>query len=208
MGIVSNVVDKILLLDSGYAYSLVGFLAFAEAAIFVGFVLPGETAVILGGVLAYRHSVSLTVMILIVIAAAVLGDTVGYEVGRRYGRRILQLPVFAKHEEALEIGWRRLRERGGKAVFLGRFTAFLRAAMPGLAGTAGMPYRTIIKRNAAGGIIWGGGFTLLGFAAGASYTKIEGYAGRAGQVVLVLVVVLVVIWYVRHRRAVGIRDPE
>ena len=74
MGIVTNLVDKILLLDSWYAYSLVGFLAFAEAAIFVGFVLPGETAVILGGVLAYRHSVSLTVMILIVIAAAILGD--------------------------------------------------------------------------------------------------------------------------------------
>jgi membrane-associated protein len=208
MSIVSDVVDKILLLDSAYAYSLVAFLAFAEAAIFVGFVLPGETAVILGGVLAYRHSVSLTVMILIVIGAAILGDTVGYEVGKRYGKRILRLPVFAKHEEALEIGWTRLRERGGLAVFLGRFTAFLRAAMPGLAGTAGMPYRTFLTWNAAGGIIWGGGFTLLGFAAGASYTRLEGYAGRAGQAVLVVVLLLVAIWYVRHRRKVGIADPD
>lgn len=208
MSFVTDLVDKILLLDSGWAYSLVGFLAFAEAAIFVGFVLPGETAVILGGVLAYRHSVSLTAMILIVIAAAILGDSVGYEVGKRYGRRILALPVFAKHEEALEIGWTRLRERGGKAVFLGRFTAFLRAVMPGLAGTAGMPYRTFLKWNAAGGIIWGAGFTLLGFAAGASYTKLESYAGRAGKIVLVIVLLLVVIWYVRHRRAVGISDPD
>ena len=203
MDIVSDTVDKILLLDSGYAYSLVAFLAFAEAAIFVGFVLPGETAVILGGVLAYRHSVSLTAMIVIVIAAAILGDTVGYEVGKRYGKRVLQLPVFAKHEEALEVGWTRLRERGGKAVFLGRFTAFLRAVMPGLAGTAGMPYRTFLKWNAAGGIVWGAGFTLLGFAAGASYTKLEGYAGRVGQGVLVVVLLLAAIWYVRHRRAAG-----
>ena len=206
MDLVSDTVDKILLLDSGYAYTLVGFLAFAEAAIFVGFVLPGETAVILGGVLAYRHSVSLAAMIVIVIAAAILGDTVGYEVGKRYGRRILRLPILAKHEEALEIGWTRLRERGGKAVFLGRFTAFLRAVMPGLAGTAGMPYLTFLKWNAAGGIIWGAGFTLLGFAAGASYTKLEGYAGRAGQVVLVLVLLLAAIWYVRHRRAAGLTD--
>lgn len=203
MDIVSDTVDKILLLDSGYAYSLVAFLAFAEAAIFVGFVLPGETAVILGGVLAYRHSVSLTAMIVIVIAAAILGDTVGYEVGKRYGKRVLQLPVFAKHEEALEVGWTRLRERGGKAVFLGRFTAFLRAVMPGLAGTAGMPYRTFLKWNAAGGIVWGAGFTLLGFAAGASYTKLEGYAGRVGQGVLVVVLLLAAIWYIRHRRAAG-----
>ncbi len=208
MGIVTNLVDKILLLNSGYAYALVGFLAFAEAAIFVGFVLPGETAVILGGVLAYRHSVSLTLMILVVIAAAILGDTVGYEVGKRYGNRILRHNIFVKHQDALELGWTRLRERGGKAVFLGRFTAFLRAAMPGLAGTAGMPYRTFIKWNAAGGVVWGAGFTLLGYAAGASYTKLETYAGRAGQGVLIVVLLLVVLWYARHRRNAGSSDTD
>lgn len=208
MSIVTDLVDKVLLLNSGYAYAIVGFLAFAEAAIFVGFVLPGETAVILGGVLAYRHSASLTVMILVVVAAAIIGDTVGYEVGKRYGKRILQLPIFAKHEDALEAGRTRLRERGGKAVFLARFTAFLRAVMPGLAGTSGMPYRTFLTWNAAGGIVWGAGFTLLGYAAGASYTRLETYAGRAGQVVLVVVLLLVVIWFIRHRRSERSNDGQ
>jgi membrane-associated protein len=201
VSITSTIVDPVLNLNGLPAYALVAALAFAEAAAFVGFVLPGETAVILGGVLAYRHSVSLTLMIVVVVLAAILGDTVGYEVGKRYGKRVLGLSVFDRHRGAIDNASERLRTRGGITVFLARFTAFLRAVMPGLAGTAKMPYRRFLVWNAAGGILWGTGFTLLGYLAGASYTKIESYAGKFSDVILGLVVVALIVWFVHRRRA-------
>ncbi|MEO5832547.1 MAG: DedA family protein [Nakamurella sp.] len=201
MSIVSAVIDPVLGFHGWPAYAVVGGFAFAEAAIFVGFILPGETAVILGGVLAFRHSVSLTVMVAVVVAAAIVGDSVGYEVGKRYGRTILGSRMLTRHQPAIDSGMERLRRLGGRAVFLGRFTAFLRAVMPGMAGTAGLRYRTFLLWNAAGGLLWGAGFTILGYLAGASYTSLEKYAGVFSWVVLGCVVLAVVVWRVRRRRA-------
>ncbi len=200
MSISSAIVDPLLNLHGTPAYALVGALAFAEAAIFIGFVLPGETAVILGGVLAYRHSASLSVMMAVVVLAAIAGDSVGYEVGKHYGERLLGLKIFAKHQKALDTGRQRLRNNGGQAVLLSRFTAFLRAVMPGMAGTARMPYRKFLVWNAAGGVIWGVGFTLLGYLAGASYKKIENYAGKLSEVILAVVIVGALALFIRSRR--------
>src|SRR3954467_8970142 len=92
----SSLLHSVLELHGLAAYLLVGFLAFAEAAIFVGFVFPGETAVVLGGVLANEGQVSLAAMIAVVVLAAIVGDSVGYEVGRRFGDRVLQLGVLRR----------------------------------------------------------------------------------------------------------------
>lgn len=200
MSLISNIVDPLLSFHGWPAYAVVGGLAFAEAALFFGFVLPGETAVILGGVLAFRSSVSLPMMVTVVIVCAIVGDSVGYEVGKKYGDRILGMKVFAKHQAAIESGKERLHRLGGRAVFLGRFTAFLRAVMPGMAGTVRLPYRRFLPWNAAGGIVWGGGFTLLGYLAGASYTKLESYASIFSWVVLGVVVLLVALFVIRRRR--------
>jgi membrane protein DedA with SNARE-associated domain len=201
MSLVSSVVDTVLKLHGAAAYALVGGLAFAEAALFVGFVLPGETAVLLGGVLANEHRVSLVVIATVAVLAAIIGDSVGYEIGRRFGTRLLNSRVFANRREGLEKGQAALLRHGGKAVFLARFTAFLRAVMPGLAGTAGMPYRRFLAYNAAGGLMWAVSFTMLGYLAGASYRQVENIAGRAGQLILVVVVMAIVGFAVvrRHR---------
>jgi len=200
MSLTSTIVDPVLNFSGLPAYGLVGGLAFAEAALFFGFLLPGETAVILGGVLAYRHSVSLAVMAMVVVAAAIIGDSVGYEVGKRYGSRVLGTRVFVKHQEAIAHGQHFLRSSGGRAVFLGRFTAFLRAVMPGMAGASQMPYRRFLLFNALGGITWGLGFTVLGYLAGASYHKLENYAGKVSQAILIVVIVGVVVLAVRRHR--------
>jgi membrane protein DedA with SNARE-associated domain len=201
MSVTSAIVEPVLNFSGVPAYALVGGLAFGEAALFFGFLLPGETAVIIGGVLAYQHSVSLTTMALVVVAAAILGDSVGYEVGKRYGGRLLGSRIFAKHQEAIANGQRSLRNYGGRAVFLGRFTAFLRAVMPGMAGASRMPYRKFLIFNALGGVTWGLGFTMLGYLAGASYHKLENYAGKVSQAILLVVVIGVVIFLVRRHRA-------
>jgi membrane-associated protein len=201
VSVLSTVVDEVLKLHGLPAYGLVGGLAFAEAALLVGFVLPGETAVLLGGVLAHEHRVSLTVMAVVAVAAAITGDSVGYEVGRHFGTRLLASRLFANRQRALERGQQALRDNGGRAVFLARFTAFLRAVMPGLAGAAHLPYRRFLAFNAAGGLVWALGFTLLGYFAGASYHTVERVAGRASLAILALIAVIVAVLVVRHRRA-------
>jgi membrane-associated protein len=196
----SSLVDHILKLHGLQAYLLVGGLAFAEAALLVGFVLPGETAVLLGGVLAFQHEVSLPLIAAVAVVAAISGDSVGYEVGRHFGTRLLKTRLFAKHQQGLEKGQQALRDNGGRAVFLARFTAFLRAVMPGLAGTARMPYRRFLVFNAAGGLVWALGFTLLGYAAGASYKGIEKFAGNLSLIILAVVALAAIFLVIRHRR--------
>jgi membrane protein DedA with SNARE-associated domain len=84
-------------------------------------------------------------------------------------------------------------------VFLGRFTAFLRAVMPGLAGTSRMPYSRFLAYNAAGALVWGGGVALLGYFAGTSYAVVEKALGGGGAVLIaVLVVAGLLVW--RRRR--------
>jgi membrane-associated protein len=96
----SAVLDGLLTVPAPVAYLLIFLLVWGEAAIFIGFVLPGETAVVLGGVLASRHSISLTALMILVVAAAVVGDSVGYEVGRHFGERVLRWRPLLKHQRA------------------------------------------------------------------------------------------------------------
>ena len=183
-------------------YVLVGVIVFAEDALFVGFVVPGETAAVLGGVAASRGHVMLWLVILVVVVAAVVGDTVGYEVGRQVGPRVLRVRILDRHRGRLQSAQDFLARRGGAAVFLGRFVAFFRAVMPALAGTADMRYSRFLAYNAAGGVVWGTSFVLLGYLAGNSYAAVEKAVGRgAALAVLALALVALVIWRLRRRRA-------
>lgn len=198
----TGLLDSLLRLPGAVVYVVVGLLVFVEDAVFVGFVVPGETAAILGGVAASRGNVALAGMCLVVVLAAIVGDTVGYEIGSRYGTRLVQLPVLRHRAARIDAARAKLARRGGPAVFGGRFVAFLRAMMPFLAGTAHMPYRRFLAYNAAGGLVWGVGCVLLGYLAGNSYAAIEKVFGRtAALAVAALVVVGLIVWSVRrHRR--------
>jgi membrane-associated protein len=198
----SGLLDGLLSAPPAAVYLFVGLLVFGEAAVFVGFVLPGETAVVLGGVLASRHTVDLPSLVLLVALCAIVGDTVGYEIGRHYGHRVLGWGPLRRHEDRLGRARGFLRERGGSAVFLGRWTAFLRAVMPGLAGVSHMPYRRFIVWNALGGIAWGTTFCLVGYLAGNSYEAVAARIGTGGALVTAAVVVAaLVVWHVRRRRS-------
>jgi membrane protein DedA with SNARE-associated domain len=198
----SGVLHGLLSAPPLLVYALVGLLVFGEAAVFAGFVLPGETAVVLGGVIASRQGVDLRVLIGLVVVCAIVGDSVGYEVGRAWGVRVLRLRPLRRHEQRLDRARSFLRERGAFAVFLGRWTAFLRAVMPGLAGVSRMPYRRFLFWNAVGGAAWGVTFCLVGYLAGNSYEVVERQIGIWGAVAtVVLLVGLVVVLHVRRRRA-------
>ncbi|RNM17513.1 DedA family protein [Nocardioides pocheonensis] len=200
----SSLLDGILGLDPLLILAVTGLLVFAEDAIFIGFVIPGETAAVLAGVGAGLGHIALPLSLVVVVVAAIAGDSVGYEVGRRFfGPRVLTLPLLERHAKRIERARAFLRRRGGIAVFLGRFTAFFRAMMPALAGASHMPYRTFLLWNAFGGVVWGSVFVVVGYIAGASYHQVEKQVGRGIAVGLVVVVVAaVVVWRVRSERRV------
>ena len=136
------------------AYVVCGLLVFGEAAVLLGFVIPGETAALIGGVLASLHHVNLILMLVVVVACAIVGDSVGYEVGKVLGPWLVERRPLRGHP-GVNRGQALLARRGGPAVFLGRWVALARALVPGLSGMSGMRYRTFLAYNAMGGICGG-----------------------------------------------------
>ncbi len=206
---IDKILQPLLTLHGWEAYLLVGALVFAEAAIMLGFVFPGETAAILGGVLASKGGVSLMGISLTVILCAIVGDSVGYFIGDKWGRSLLQLGPLKKRQRGLDSALDQLRRRGALAVFLGRFTAFLRAVIPGLAGLSKMPYRIFLPANALGAICWGLLYVLLGYFVG---QRVEKATGIASDILLGLIVLVIVVAIIRHRRKekqfIGSAEPD
>lgn len=203
---VGSFVEGVLTDVPGWTVYLVVFLLpFVECSLFVGFLFPGETALVLGGVLASQGDVDVRLLCVLATLGAVLGDSVGYLVGRRYG------PAVQRSRLGQVVGERRwrvaeafLRRRGGLAVFLGRFTALLRALVPSAAGMSHLPYRTFLLWNAVGGVVWANAAVLAGYAAGSSYKRVESYLGKGALVLTALVVLTgVAVHVVRKRRGKG-----
>ncbi len=194
LGLAASITDRILSLPGWLVLALVFAFPALEASAFVGFVFPGEIAVILGGVAASRGTVPLWAVIAAAVAGAIIGDSTGYLIGRRWGTQLLhgtlgRLPVIRTHlDKHLDSARAYVQRRKGRAVFFGRFTAALRVLVPGLAGMSEVHYPTFLVYNVAGGALWGTGFPVLGYVAGASYHRVEQIAGRAGLVLLGLIV--------------------
>jgi len=200
----SRVLDAAARLASPWAYIILGLLAAAESAAFVGLAIPGEAAMLLGGFLAHQGRVNLPVMMVAGAVGAVVGDQLGYQIGHLFGEPLKRSRLGRRvGQDRWARGEAYLRDKGGRAVFLGRFVGVLRALVPALAGMSRMPYRTFLPWNVAGGVIWAPGLVLAGYLAGRSYQRVEQLAGRASLLlaaVLVLVggVVLGARWVARH----------
>ncbi|MCO5991800.1 DedA family protein [Actinoallomurus rhizosphaericola] len=204
-----SITHALLDLHGPVIYGVVAALVFAEAALFFGFVFPGETAIVVAGVLASQHRVSLPVLLVVIVLSAVVGDSVGYEIGRRYGDRLLGMRVLHRHRPKVEKAHGLLRRRGAFAVFIGRFTALLRALMPALCGSAKMPYGRFLVFNALGGVTWGVGFTVGGFLVGTAFEQVAQWAGRVLAIAVAAVaVVAFVVWSVRRRRRENAAEQE
>ena len=175
-------------------FILLIFLAFAEAAVFVGFVLPGETSLLIGGVLAHSKVWSFWLFLICAIVGAIAGDSVGYEVGKHFGPRI-KTTQFGKFVGAKR--WRLaehiFEKYHGGAIFFGRAQALLRALVPALAGMHQVPYRTFLKWNAAGGIVFSTVVVTLGFQFAGSLSTLEKYLKYWAIFFLVIVITLILV---------------
>jgi membrane protein DedA with SNARE-associated domain len=180
----------------------VGYLA---VAVFVGVEasgvpVPGETALIAAAVLASQGELSIELVIAIAAAAAIVGDNIGYWLGRRYGRRLMERPGRTKvrRQAALARGEQLFDRHGPKAVFLGRWIALLRIWAAWLAGIAGMRWRSFLLWNALGGIGWALFFGLLGYWGGEATAELVARLGVGAAVAVG--VAAVVLWVMLHRR--------
>lgn len=197
----THLAERILTVPPALALLLVFALPALEASAFVGFIVPGEIGVILGGVLANQHKLPLWAALVAGISGAIIGDSIGYEIGKRYGNAILRkLPNRILKQEHLDRAEESVRRNGGKAVFVGRFTAALRVLVPGFSGMSHIPYGKFLAWNAAGGALWAGTFVVLGYLAGSQYQRIAHNASLFGLGLLVLVVIVVVAKKLHSRR--------
>ena len=155
-------------------FALLILFVFSEAAAFVGFVLPGETSLLIGGVLAHAKVWPFWLFLLISIIAAIAGDSVGYEVGKHIGPRI-KTNRFGRFvgEKRWNLAQHIFDKYDGWAIFFGRAQALLRALVPALAGLNKVPYRTFLKWNAAGGIVFSTVVVSLGYLFASNLDKLE-----------------------------------
>ncbi|MEH0826644.1 MULTISPECIES: DedA family protein [unclassified Micromonospora] len=181
-------------LPSLLIYVIAATIVAGETAVIFGLLVPGEATLLLVGFLAYAGTLRLVPALLVMTGAAVMGDTLAFRSGRRYGPRLRAGGLGAR------VGperWARadamLGRLGGRGVFAARWVAFARTLVPRLAGAAGLPYRRFAPWNLAGVTTWVGGSVLLGYLAGESYETVSRLLGRATGVVLVLLAVLVAI---------------
>ncbi|MEA2222720.1 MAG: hypothetical protein QOH83_1096 [Solirubrobacteraceae bacterium] len=187
-------------ISASTAYVALFVLIVAESS---GAPVPGETALITAGVLASHGQVRIELVLLLAALAAIIGDNLGYAIGRSGGRRLLERPGFLEHHRhrVLEHGEPFFARHGAKAVFLGRWVAGLRIAAAWLAGINRMPWPQFLFWNALGGIAWATSVGLLAYWLGPPAEKVFRTIGIVGVSLAVVAVLGFVLWRRLRREA-------
>ncbi|HKP88872.1 MAG TPA: DedA family protein [Thermoleophilaceae bacterium] len=182
-----------------------GYIALAGLVGFetMGVPLPGETALIAAGILAADGRLEIELVVLVAAGAAIVGDNVGFWIGRRGGRKLLELPgPLQRHRQGVLVrGEAIFRRHGGKTVFFGRWFSGLRIASAWLAGVNRMPWGEFLVYNALGGIAWAVSVGLLAYWAGHSADDVLKVVGVGGLGVALVVLGAFLLWRWRRRRA-------
>ena len=183
-------------------YPLVFAVVMSECS---GVPVPGETSLIAGAALASQGKLRIELVIPLAAAGAILGDNIGYAIGRKGGRWALERPgAFARQRrEVLEIGEPFFERHGPKAVFFGRFVLGLRVWASWLAGATRMPWRSFLLWNALGGIAWATIIGLIAYFVGRSAGGAIEAFGLYGLAAVLAAIISGVVLHRRHRRRVA-----
>lgn len=169
------------------AHLVIWAIVFAESGLLVGFFLPGDSLLFTAGFLASQNILSIQHLTLGCFVAAVLGDSVGYLTGNRFGRKLFQREdSWLFHRKHLVSAQGFYEKYGKKAVVLARFVPLIRTFAPIVAGIGAMHYRTFLTYNVIGGLIWTFGVTLLGYSLGAVIPDVDKYLL---PIILIIIVV-------------------
>jgi membrane protein DedA with SNARE-associated domain len=194
-------VAAIIGVSSGLGYLLPVFIGLES----MGIPSPGETALVLAAVLASQGKLNIVLVIVIASLSAIIGDNIGYFLGRKLGRQALTAPGPFQHRRTMliAIGDRFFDRHGSKAVFLGRWVAIVRIAAAWLAGINHMKFTHFFFWNALGGITWATTFGLVGYFGGhAAARVIERFGVFAAIALGVALVAGLVYMRVRERREI------
>lgn len=153
---------------------LIAAIVFAESGLLIGFFLPGDTLLFTAGFFAAQNNFNIVVLLVAVILAAILGDNVGYSIGRRTGHRIFKKEdsIFF-HKDHIMRAEKFYERHGGKTIILARFVPVVRTFAPIVAGVGKMDRKRFVLFNIVGGVLWGGSMTLLGYWLGSKIDNIE-----------------------------------
>ena len=154
-----------------FGYPLVWGIVFAESGLLVGFLLPGDSLLFVAGFVCSlpNSPLDIRVMAFGCFVFAVLGDSVGYYTGKRFGRKLFDKEDSKFFKKKHLIAAETFFEKQGKtAIILARFMPFVRTFAPIVAGIAAMKYKTFMSYNVVGGFVWGIGLTALGYFLGKS----------------------------------------
>jgi membrane-associated protein len=155
---------------------IISAIVFAESGLLIGFFLPGDTLLFGAGLAASQGKFSLIWLIVCVVLAAIIGDNVGYSIGRRAGPRIFKKEDgILFRQEYLQKSEEFYEKHGGKTIILARFTPIVRTFAPVVAGAGKMPREKFMFYNIIGGILWGGGMSLLGYTIGGRIPHLDKY---------------------------------
>lgn len=159
---------------------LIALVIFAESGMFVGFFFPGDTLLVGAGVLAAAGKLEIEILIPVIIFAAILGDNIGYHIGKRYGRRLFKKKdgiifrqAYVQHAEKF------YEKYGAKMMLFAHFVPIVRTFAPPVAGVAHMDYKKFFLYDAVGIIAWGTSITLIGYWFGSKIPHLDKYVEYA-----------------------------
>lgn len=166
------------------------FIILAESGIFIGFFFPGDSLLLTAGLLATQGALSIWLLLVIVPAAAILGDTVGYSFGRYIGPRLFtKSNSFFFNKKHIERSHKFYEKYGARAILLARFMPIVRTFVPIIAGVGEMKYPKFLTYNAVGGFLWADLFLLIGYFLGRAIPNLEHY-------ILPIVVVVIIVSFI------------
>lgn len=155
---------------------LIALIIFGESGMFIGFFFPGDTLLLAAGVFAAQGELPLVATILVIAGAAILGDNVGYHIGKHYGRRLFRKEdgiLFRK--QYIEQAEKFYERFGAKMMLIAHFVPVVRTFAPPVAGVAHMPYRKFVIYDAIGDITWAVSITMVGYWFGTKVPDIQHY---------------------------------
>jgi membrane protein DedA with SNARE-associated domain len=195
--VLSSITGNLEHLLASYGYLAVFALVGSES---IGIPLPGETMLITAAIYAGRtHRLSIALVILAAAAGAIVGDNIGYAVGRTGGYPLLRHygRYIRLDHRRLKLGRYLFRRHGSKVVFFGRFVAILRTFAAFLSGANLMPWRRFLIFNAMGGAVWSTTFGLGGYLLGEQIKRLSGPVD-IGLVIVAVAVVIAVFVFLRR----------
>jgi membrane-associated protein len=188
---------------------LVCIIVFVETGLFVGFFLPGDSLLVTAGVFAAAGTIPLRWLLLPVMLCAIVGDQIGYWIGRGAGVSLYKRKEsFFFRRSHLERAHAFYEKYGGKTVILARFVPIVRTFCPPVAGAAGMPYSRYVAYDIFGGILWVGSMILGGYLLGRSIPDVGKKIHYVIAVVVVVSLLPAVISILRERREAKNRDTK